>query len=110
MIDLCQQSGALPILIVTPRGSDSPDFESYRQLIRDVAEQREAPVVDAHRLLNQLPQDQAFLEKETDIMHPTPAGHRIISSELLKTIESRFLRSGTVEASLGERSPLPRDR
>jgi len=110
MIDLCLQSGALPILIVTPRGSDSPEFKNYRQIIRDVAEHREVPIVDAHRLLSELPKDQAFLEKEADIMHPTPAGHRIIASELLKTIESRFPQSHSADGGLGEKSPLPRDR
>ena len=90
MIDLCERYHALPILIVTPRGSRSQRHRLYRQIIRDVATDRKVPLVDAHRLLSRLRSEAVFLDEKTDVMHPNARGYGIIARELFKVIESHL--------------------
>ncbi|NOZ24047.1 MAG: hypothetical protein GXP25_23460 [Planctomycetes bacterium] len=57
--------------------------EEYVQIMRDVAEERGAPLIDVHREFSIRPQTQDFIP---DGIHPDRRGHRIIADVYMRAL------------------------
>ena len=117
LVDTAEENGAEALFMLLPHpfdmtdeGNDSPAWSLYRQIMRDVAESRGAPLVDMVEVFQQSghTRQELFFEEGRegiqDDLHPSELGHRIMGQALADALRawaegSSLMTSGTGTAT-----------